>query len=107
MIIIRTLALGIAAALSMTSFVVTASAAEPTIETRAVTYADLNLNAPDGRATLQKRIDRAATAVCVSLLDGTISIENRQAFKRCHDEAVANTTRQLASATSNLRFASH
>ena len=74
--------------------------------TEAVSYADLDLSLPGGRATLDGRVARAASALCME--GGHKPVENQVAERRCLsvalakaradiDKAVADATVRLAS----------
>ena len=108
MITSRFLAFGIATALTITSFSATASAAETTVPTKAVNYADLNLASAAGRATLDRRIARAVDTVCQPVLDNaSSSTEGRVAYNKCRAETFARVHSQVAALPTPLRFASH
>ena len=51
-----------------------------------INYSDLNLNAPQGRATLQARLENAARLVCgPSLVAGR---QEQNALRNCRQESV-------------------
>jgi UrcA family protein len=87
--------------------------AEPA--TKLVSYTDLNLASPAGRATLQERIDRAVTSVCgrATQLD---TLGALRAIKQCRADAtrdavvkvaaLADGHRQLASRGAGIVIAS-
>ena len=60
------------------------------VQTRTVSYADLNLNSAAGRARLDARIRAAARAVC-SVNGGDIA--TRAVESRCAKQAAATATR--------------
>jgi UrcA family protein len=70
-----------------------ALAAPPAAQTRIVSYADLNLASAAGRATLDRRLDRAVRAVC-----GRAAIKDLNAYRQvelCRDESLADARAQL------------
>lgn len=72
-----------------------AHAAEPTIEvnTRAVRFADLNLNTDAGAKVLLRRIRMAAEQVCGD--PHTRQMEIAQAVHACMNDAIAGGVRQV------------
>ena len=103
----RILALSLASALTLTSFSVTALAAETAAPSKAVTYADLNLETPAGKQALEMRIARAAREVCQSNLDLSDRGAARSEYNRCRENAIAHATSQIASASHYERVAIH
>lgn len=96
---IKTLLIGSAIVLS-TAFVTPAPATAETIivtenaEPRAtVLVADLNLDAPAGVATLQRRIKAAAADLC--LTSAVEPIDMRMARGKCYRTAVSSGQRQI------------
>lgn len=77
-----------AAALAATSITVLASAPAPAA-TMHVRYGDLDLSTASGRAMLDKRINRAAHAVC------WIENANLRGAEACRRESVANAHAHL------------
>jgi UrcA family protein len=71
-------------------------AAEPLVA-RQVSYGDLNLESEAGRATLQKRLVRAAKSMCATnpVLDSAAVRAERE---RCEAETAAQFETQVASA---------
>ena len=70
-----------------------ALAEAPAAQTQVVSYADLNLASAAGRATLDRRIDRAVRIVC-----GRVSIQDLNALRQvelCRDETQADAFAQL------------
>jgi UrcA family protein len=60
------------------------------VRTQEVSYSDLNLDSPKGRARLDARIRAAAKAVCTL---NTTSFIARNAETRCAKQAIATATR--------------
>jgi UrcA family protein len=54
----------------------------------AVTYKDLNLASPDGRAKLDHRLDNAAAEVCSA--HGTHDLASKDVARRCHQAAMSD-----------------
>jgi UrcA family protein len=92
--IARTIVAATGAAIVASTFlfaaVAPAAASEVQVRSRAVSYADLDLAKPAGRATLDARIRAAARSVCS--LNATNVVE-RRAETRCAKAAVSAATR--------------
>jgi UrcA family protein len=87
-------ALLIAATLSVVALGFNAHAGEAVgATTRAVAYADLNLDTVAGAKVLYKRIEKAAEAVCGDV--GSRQLEQAAAAKACVDHAVASSVRAV------------
>lgn len=93
---IRTLAL--AAALAVVP--AAAFAAPASVE---VKYSDLDLSTPKGLAELDKRIDRAAKAVCTSHEVMTGTIASSALDRTCYRAALARLKDRLAAITGQNR----
>ena len=76
----------------------TAAGAEPVKTQVAVSYSDLNLASPHGKATLARRIDVAADTACGVDFNERNLVKVTEA-SRCHAQAVANANIAIASAT--------
>jgi UrcA family protein len=91
-VIVPAVALALSA-LVMARFACAAEAADvpPSMTVR---YNDLNLDSPEGVASLYKRIQNAATAVCRGA-QGPESVSRLQwtGWKRCYYPAIANAVR--------------
>ncbi|MBW8813760.1 MAG: UrcA family protein [Caulobacterales bacterium] len=61
----------------------------------AVSYADLDLSAPKGRAVLQQRIEHAIDQVCPARPLPT-ELAKQQGYRACHSSAWAGAKQQLA-----------
>jgi len=71
-----------------------ASAEQPGLEQKTVSFADLDLSKPAGAQTLYKRIKAAAAYVCGS--NGRYTrLGGRKAWRACYDTAVANAVAQI------------
>jgi UrcA family protein len=59
-------------------------------------YGDLNLNSPEGVASLYKRIEHAATEVC-KLAEGpqVVSLLHSPAWNRCYFHAISNAVQAV------------
>ena len=77
-----------------------AAAAEPLARTVTVSYDDLNLANPNGRHTLNARINNAARAAC---FDGSPDVASKIAYSRCVKSAVASAHSQAYSVTASAR----
>jgi len=88
----RTLAL----AAALATVPAAAFAAPPSV---AVKVADLDLSTPQGQAKLDKRIDRAAKAVCTSREATTGSIVSSTVDQACYKEARQKVQEQVAMMT--------
>ena len=108
MITSRFFAIGIAAALTLTSFSATASAAEDGVLAKGIAFSDLNLKTPEGRATLQKRIQHTVREVCKPIIDNSgEGAGARSDYAHCRVQAIANANQQIAALSSYERLASH
>ena len=58
------------------------------VHSRTVSYADLNLSTPAGRAILDRRVDQAAHAVCNA--GGSVELAEWVAASRCVKQAKAS-----------------
>jgi UrcA family protein len=99
------------AAVAAASLTVGATAATFVVEavpSTKVSYADLDLTAPAGRQTLERRIAGAAKLVCGT--PPSLNLSMITAVTRCHEQAVSSANRQveralatrLASASRNV-----
>jgi len=89
-------------ALAALSLAVTAHAEERDRVSIAVSYADLNLASGAGAATLQQRIEAAASKACSR---AWISESRSSAgWKKCHAEALEDAARQIAEAKLPVQF---
>lgn len=68
----------------------TPAKADPVVVSKTVSYADLNLAQPQGRATLDARIKAAARSVCPV---GSVDLKSRLDETRCIRTAIAAATR--------------
>ena len=84
------------------SFVVDADADVPTVR---VGYVDLNLDSAPGRATLARRIDRAASAVCRDAAGMNDPMQAPTIFARCRTAARTAANARLASVLADHRLA--
>jgi UrcA family protein len=85
--------LSIVLALAAASVAVPAAAAEPA--QIGVRYADLDLSTGDGRATLDRRIEEAARAMCGrDVTTGTILLNGKSS--RCVERAKASVHKTIA-----------
>ena len=71
-----------------------ASAAQTTVKTTAVSFADLDLSKAAGAQTLYKRIKVAAARVCGPADRYTYGASNN-AFRKCFEAAVAHAVAQV------------
>ena len=71
-----------------------ALAASPEIPTKVVSYADLNLTAKAGIASLYTRIERAAAYVC-HLPQGTKQLRLLSEIKECRADAIQRAVAQV------------
>jgi UrcA family protein len=69
------------------------SAASANSVTHIVRYSDLNLNSEAGRATLDRRINRAARVVCGS--PSTAALQDKLNVEKCYAAARASAEAQL------------
>ena len=77
-----------AAALGLTA---TASLAQTSV---IVSYADLDMTTPEGKASIARRVDRAAADVC-EMSHGNVDLATRTAQRACHTQAKANAMTHL------------
>ncbi len=63
--------------------------------TARVSYDDLDLSGPHGRAVLQHRVDRAVDQVCLGRPQ-PMELERQAAYQACKAEATADAQEQLA-----------
>lgn len=95
---------GLAAALSLVS--AAALAAPPILvegssqPTATVSYADLHLGKPAGRATLEGRVRRAAGDLCRQI--GVISLRQKSEEKGCMTFAIASARQQIEQAVADF-----
>lgn len=94
----------ITAAIAAT-FATTAIAAPPTGEAQStqVEYADLDLPTEKGQKTLDKRITKAARAVCAVGEQRTGSRVNRRESRECFNNAKAQVKAQFAEIIADAR----
>jgi len=92
---LRTIALAVTAcaAATLTSLAATPAAAAdilvaPDVITVRVSYADLNLASPEGRARLDGRIAFAARSICGSYFPADLELASR--VKTCRADAIAS-----------------
>ncbi len=84
--------------ISVATFASVAASADDAVPSKAVSFADLNLNSAQGAATLYQRIQAAARSVC--LTNGSErQLERITSQQTCFDQAVARAVRQVNSAT--------
>lgn len=72
-----------------------APATEDNVRVQTVSYADLDMSKPQGRATLKFRIRAAARAVCDIGYFGSADQWLRLAERRCYDDAVKHARRYV------------
>ena len=92
--------------LALTAAAILAASAQPALaESAVVGFADLDLSTSEGRAALDRRIDRAARNVC--RMTGPRELREMMASRRCYEVAIDSTRTQLAAAvTKKTRAAS-
>ena len=87
------------AAFAAPAFTASALASEPVVNpsVRTVAYTDLNLESPDGRLELQRRLTRAAKSICATnpVLDSAAVRAERQA---CEADTAAQFDAQITAA---------
>lgn len=90
----------VAAALGTITLVGPAHAAEaPRVS---VSFADLDLTSEAGRATLERRIDRAAEAACAGAKANT-GTRIQSTYRACLKEARGNVAKQVERAVASAR----
>lgn len=87
---------------AVSSFVVDAGAEVPTVR---VGLVDLNLDSAQDRATLARRIDRAAGAVCRDAASMNDPLQAPTIFARCRTAARTAANARLASVLAERRLA--
>jgi len=65
------------------------------VPTAHVSFADLNLGSPDGRAAFEERIHAAADTLCFADRDGDRTLEAALGGHDCYKAAVADGLRQM------------
>jgi UrcA family protein len=91
--------------LTLTAAAILAVSAQPAFaESTVVKYGDLDLSTSDGRAALDRRIDRAARTVC--RMTGPRELSEMIESQRCYRIAIDSTRTQLAAAIAKKTRAS-
>lgn len=85
-----------AAAFAQRPFLVTGS----TMPTEVVSYRDLNLASSDGVARLNRRVEAAATRLCVDA--GVQPLSSLMLGKACRADAIASAAPQVSDAIANF-----
>lgn len=70
----------------------------------AVSYADLDLGTPAGRATLERRVERAVDRVCPAR-PLPAELDKHAAYAACHKSALTGARQQLAEVYQGHRLA--
>lgn len=96
--------LAIAAALTVATLAPAAFAQEEGPATSVVSYADLDLATPAGRAALERRVERAVEHVCPARPLPT-ELDKRADYVACHRAALSGARQQLAEIYSGRRLA--
>ena len=85
-----------AAMCSLALIATPAAAGSPEVQKMSVEYGDLDLNSPQGLATLNSRIDKAARKVCrINDIETGTRIRSSNA-KKCYEAAVHSAAASVA-----------